>query len=153
MPSTNPVRFDPSVETIEPDEQETLQSMKDSFQEILETTSEDYGHAVRSVHAKAHGIIRGKLKVHDNLPPELAQGLFARGGEYDAVGRISTNPGDILDDAMMVSGDACLGGGELLAREQRLGLRVEILCACRHRHRRNGQQRRHHQLGHSMRSP
>ncbi|WP_333927225.1 hypothetical protein [Sphingomonas sp. LR55] len=58
MPSTQPVRFDPSVETIAPDEAETLQGMKDSFREILETTSQDYGHAVRAVHAKAHGIAR-----------------------------------------------------------------------------------------------
>jgi len=40
MPSTQPVRFDPSVETIATDEAETLQGMKDSFREILETTSQ-----------------------------------------------------------------------------------------------------------------
>ena len=100
MPSTNPVRFDPSVETIASDEQETLQSMKDSFQEILETTSQDYGHAVRSVHAKAHGIARGTFTVADGLPPELAQGIFATPGQHEAIIRISTNAGDILDDSI-----------------------------------------------------
>ncbi len=32
------------------------------------------------------------------LPPVLAQGLFARAGTYPLVNRISTTPGDILDD-------------------------------------------------------
>ena len=100
MPSKHPVRFDPSVETIAPDEQETLKTLEGSFQEILETTSQDYGHAVRSVHAKAHGIARGTFTVADNLPAELAQGIFARPGTHEAVIRISTNAGDILDDSI-----------------------------------------------------
>ncbi|KQN02999.1 MULTISPECIES: catalase family protein [Sphingomonas] len=100
MPSKQPVRFDPSVETIAPDEQETLKTLEGSFQEILETTSQDYGHAVRSVHAKAHGIARGTFTVADNLPAELAQGIFTRPGTHEAVIRISTNAGDILDDSI-----------------------------------------------------
>ena len=100
MPSKQPVRFDPSVETIAPDEQETLKTLEGSFQDILETTSQDYGHAVRSVHAKAHGIARGTFTVADNLPAELAQGIFARPGTHEAVIRISTNAGDILDDSI-----------------------------------------------------
>ncbi|WP_083748262.1 MULTISPECIES: catalase family protein [Sphingomonas] len=95
-----PVAFTPQVEDVSPKEGETVDQMKQSFEHILDTTSKDYGHGVRAVHAKAHGIIRGKLKVHDDLPPELAQGLFAKPGAYDAVARISTNPGDILDDAI-----------------------------------------------------
>jgi hypothetical protein len=100
MPSKQPVRFDPSVETIAPDEQETLKTLEGSFQEILETTSQDYGHAVRSVHAKAHGIARGTFTVAEDLPAELAQGIFARPGTHEAVIRISTNAGDILDDSV-----------------------------------------------------
>jgi hypothetical protein len=100
MPSKQPVRFDPSVETIAPDEQETLKTLEGAFQEILETTSQDYGHAVRSVHAKAHGIARGIFTVADDLPAELAQGIFARPGTHEAVIRISTNAGDILDDSV-----------------------------------------------------
>ncbi len=54
-----PVRFSPSVEDIQPDEQETIAGLNDTFDTILETTAKDYGHAVRSVHAKAHGILEG----------------------------------------------------------------------------------------------
>lgn len=95
-----PIRFDPSVEQPSDGEAEAIAQLKDSFQHILETTSKDYGHAVRGVHAKGHGIIQGKLVVEPGLPPELAQGLFAAPGEYAAVVRISTAPGDILDDAV-----------------------------------------------------
>ncbi len=95
-----PVRYDPSVETIAADEQETLAALDDSFRDILETTSQDYGHAVRAVHAKAHGIARGTLTIAADLPPELAQGIFATPGEHEAIFRISTNAGDILDDSI-----------------------------------------------------
>lgn len=95
-----PVRYSPTVEQPTPDEAETIAGLKEQFGHILDTTSADYGHAVRSVHAKGHGLARGTLTVKDDLPPELAQGLFARPGRYEAVLRFSTNAGDILDDAI-----------------------------------------------------
>ena len=95
-----PVRFRPDIETIEPTEPQTVQSLNASFDHINETTFADYGRAVRAVHAKAHALLRARLTVISDLPPELAQGLFARPAAYDAVLRISTNPGDLLDDAI-----------------------------------------------------
>ena len=95
-----PVRYSPSVEQPKPDEQETIAKLDEQFRDIQNTTAADYGHGVRAVHAKAHGIARGTLTVTEGLPPELAQGLFARGGRYEAIIRISTQPGDILDDSV-----------------------------------------------------
>ena len=95
-----PVRYAPDVETIAPDEDETLSGLKAAFGRILDTTSKDYGHAVRGVHAKSHGIARGTLTVAAGLPAEFAQGMFRVPGEHEAILRISTNPGDILDDAI-----------------------------------------------------
>lgn len=95
-----PVRYDPSVEDRQEDESKTVQQLDEQFDYILQTTAKDYGHAVRAVHAKPHGIIEGVLKVRDGLPPELAQGLFANPGEHKVLMRISTNPGDILDDSI-----------------------------------------------------
>lgn len=97
---TQPVRFAPAVEEVEPDEAETIKALEDQFQIILDTTSRDYGHAVRSVHAKGHGLARGTLTVAEGLPAELAQGLFATPGHHEAIVRISTNAGDILDDSI-----------------------------------------------------
>uniref|UniRef100_UPI0035CBD1F0 catalase family protein n=1 Tax=uncultured Sphingomonas sp. TaxID=158754 RepID=UPI0035CBD1F0 len=45
-------------------------------------------------------MLGGRLVVHKGLPSVLAQGLFARGGDFEAVLRFSTAPGDILDDAV-----------------------------------------------------
>lgn len=95
-----PVRYDPSVEQQQADEAETIGKLDEQFRSVQETTAKDYQHGVRAVHAKAHGIARGTFTVKDGLPPELAQGLFARGGSYDAILRISTQPGDILDDSV-----------------------------------------------------
>jgi hypothetical protein len=95
-----PVRYTDDIEQIAADEAETIESLNQTFDEILETTAEDYGHAVRAVHAKAHGITQGELRVAEGLPTELAQGLFAKPGRYAAVMRFSTNPGDILDDSI-----------------------------------------------------
>lgn len=95
-----PVRYHPDVETIQPDERETVQQLCAAFDVILERTAEDYGHAVRSVHAKAHGVLSGELTVAADLPPELAQGLFATPGTHKVLLRLSTNAGDILPDAI-----------------------------------------------------
>ena len=95
-----PTPYRDDVEHIALDEGETIRHLNDTFRQILDTTSHDYGHAVRSVHAKAHGIARGRLTVAAGLPPELAQGLFATPGDYEAVLRISTNAGDILPDSI-----------------------------------------------------
>ena len=97
---TAPFHYTPSVEMVEPDEAETIRGLEEQFKIILDATSEHYGHAVRSVHAKGHGIAKGKLTVADDLPSELAQGLFAKAGTYEAIFRLSTNAGDILDDSI-----------------------------------------------------
>ena len=67
---TPPIRYAPDVEDQQPDESETIQHLKDTFDIILERTAKDYGHAVRSVYAKAHGIVEGEMTVHGDLPPD-----------------------------------------------------------------------------------
>lgn len=95
-----PVRFSPAVERPEPDEAETIQDLILTMRYINEKTLADGGHAIRSVHAKSHGILQGYLEVDAGLPAELAQGLFAKIGRYPVVMRISTLPGDMLDDSV-----------------------------------------------------
>lgn len=99
---TSPLRFDPSMERPEPDEAETFAAIAAQMRKINEITAKDYSHAVRSVHAKSHGLLHGELRVVDGLPASLAQGLFARAGSYEVVMRLSTNPGDVLDDSVSV---------------------------------------------------
>lgn len=100
MMTAAPVRYSPDLEDIKPNEQEVISSLNDAFDVILKRTADDYGHAVRSVHAKAHGLLKGTITVRENLPVELAQGLFSRPGSYDVYMRMSTNAGDILPDTI-----------------------------------------------------
>lgn len=95
-----PVRYSASLETIAEGEAGTIEDINKAFDGILRTTSADYGHAVRSVHAKAHGILAATLVVPPDLAPELAHGLFATPGEYKVLLRLSTNAGDLLPDSV-----------------------------------------------------
>jgi hypothetical protein len=96
----SPVRFSPSVERPDGDEAKTTQALIATLRYINEKTFADGGHAIRSVHAKTHGILQGYLEVDTGLPGDLAQGLFAKPGRYPVVMRFSTIPGDILDDSV-----------------------------------------------------
>ncbi|WP_409520928.1 catalase family protein [Pseudomonas sp.] len=93
-----PIPFEPSFEQIPDDEAETSKALAETLHGILETTFKDNAHANRSVHAKAHGLLHGHVEILDNLPPALAQGAFAKPGTLPVVLRLSTNPGDILND-------------------------------------------------------
>jgi hypothetical protein len=95
-----PVRFSPSVERPDADEAKTTEALIATLRYINEKTFADGGHAIRSVHAKTHGILQGYLEVDAGLPHDLAQGLFAKPGRYPVVMRFSTIPGDILDDSV-----------------------------------------------------
>ena len=99
MDTTRPyLPYSADVEKPEPDETETFAELAEVMGHITRTMAERYRHAYRPVHAKSHGILKAKLDVLPGLPPELAQGLFATPGTYDALMRFSTNPGDMLAD-------------------------------------------------------
>ncbi|PZO66680.1 MAG: catalase [Paracoccus denitrificans] len=95
-----PVPYTPDLETPKPDEREVIDGLQAALAEIMTITATDSGRAMRSVHAKVHAYLVGTLTIASNLPPELAQGLFARPGAHPAILRVSTNPGDILPDAV-----------------------------------------------------
>ena len=97
-----PVRFSPSVERLGADEAKTTQGLIATIRYITDKTFADGGHAIRGVHAKSHGILEGYLEVAADLPGDLAQGMFAKPGRYPVVMRLSTIPGDILDDSVSV---------------------------------------------------
>jgi hypothetical protein len=97
-----PLRFEPSFETPEEDEETTRAELTEAMRGIQEKTFANGGRPLRAVHAKSHGVLLGTLHVRAGLPSELAQGLFAHAASYDVVMRVSTNPGDLLDDAVSV---------------------------------------------------
>ena len=93
-----PLRYSPSYEHAEPDEAQTLADINEQMHKIQEKTYADGGKALRSVHAKSHGLLVGELRIPAGLAPALAQGIFARPGMLPVVMRLSTTPGDILPD-------------------------------------------------------
>src|ERR1700761_4511597 len=97
-PPPSPLRYSDDVEEIDDDEGQLARDLAKVMLEISAKTYEDGGHAMRSVHAKSHALLKAELEIPKALPPVLAQGLFARPGRYDAVMRFSTIPGDILAD-------------------------------------------------------
>lgn len=98
----SPVRFSPDVETIPDGEADAIRGLGEQVKAIQDKTLADYGTAIRGIHAKGHAIVSGTIEVLPDLPPELAQGLFAGAGSYEALLRFSTLPGDILDDSVSV---------------------------------------------------
>ncbi|MCJ1685361.1 catalase family protein [Rathayibacter sp. VKM Ac-2928] len=92
--------YGPEVEQQQPHEDEDVQALRETFAKIRIMAFEKTRHAVRDAHAKSHGILAGTLRVHDGLPVELAQGLFARPAEHPVIVRFSTAPGDIVSDGI-----------------------------------------------------
>ncbi|MCD2511780.1 catalase family protein [Comamonas endophytica] len=92
-----PLAYRPEYESLEDDEAQTTRELMEAMQRIRETVARDEGHAFRSVHAKTHGILHGTLEILP-LPDTFAQGLFARPGTHPVTLRMSSTPGDLLDD-------------------------------------------------------
>jgi hypothetical protein len=88
------------IETIRVNELEVSAKIADTMRRISAAVGDQFRHTMRPVHAKSHGLIRAKLTIDGNAPEEYRQGLFAEPGAYDAIVRLSTNPGDLLPDSV-----------------------------------------------------
>ena len=89
------------IETTEAGEQESIDGIIKGMTQESQTVETRDGHAVRASHAKSTACVIGKMVVAANLPPELAQGLFAkrqrRHGEIFAKVRHGRRAGDRQD--------------------------------------------------------
>lgn len=112
IPRIVPRTYTPECEFQEEDEAQTSAELLEALRGIREKVAADEGHAFRSVHAKSHGILHGRMEV-PALPPVLAQGLFARPGSYPVVMRLSSTPGDLLDDAVSTPRGLAIQVGEV----------------------------------------
>lgn len=92
------LRYAPDIETPEADEQETIDGIIQGMTQQSETVEKREHHAVRASHAKSSACAIGELTVADDLPPELAQGLFAQAGTFDVAVRFAQGPGETLGD-------------------------------------------------------
>ncbi|RST31665.1 catalase [Sphingomonas ginkgonis] len=92
------VRYEPSIEQIVDDEQETIGKIRDTFIQLGEKQEKKEGHSMRTSHAKATGLLGGELEIFGDLPPELAQGIAAQPGRYEALVRFAQGPGELIPD-------------------------------------------------------
>lgn len=94
------LRYDAGVEEEQPHEAEDVAALREIFADLRAFAFEKHRHGLRDAHAKSHGVVRGTLRVHDDLPAELRQGLFAEPVERPVIIRFSTAPGDIVPDGV-----------------------------------------------------
>ncbi|MBS0264461.1 MAG: catalase family protein [Planctomycetes bacterium] len=76
------------AEQIRPDEEESLNSIISSFEQQMRKLWKPGGFE-RGGNTKTHGIVRGEFIIHDNLPAEFRQGLYAEPRTYPAWVRFS----------------------------------------------------------------
>ncbi len=100
MPSMKPLLYAPEIEQPKPDEAEAVDGIIAAMTQQSEIVAGRHHRAVRASHAKSTGVVVGQLVVSANLPPELAQGLFAKPGTYEVAVRFAQGPGEIASDKM-----------------------------------------------------
>lgn len=98
MPSTDYIPYSDSLEQKQPNEDATIDAVVASMMRVNQHVFDKHRHAKRDAHAKSHGVLVGRVTVYDNLPPHLAQGVFAKPAQYPVVLRLSTAPGDVHSD-------------------------------------------------------
>jgi hypothetical protein len=94
----HPLIYSPDVEVVGADEARLTGEIVEQMAASARAAYERHRHAHRDAHAKSNGILKGELVVHADLPPELAQGIFAAPRTYPVVARLSSAPGDIHPD-------------------------------------------------------
>ncbi len=92
------LRYDDSIETIQPNEQDSIDGIIKGMTEQTETVEKRDGHAVRASHAKSSACVIGEMTIAPGLPAELAQGLFATPGTHPVAIRFAQGPGETLGD-------------------------------------------------------
>ena len=93
-----PIQYSPDVETIGEDEARLTAEIVEQMAAGNRCAFERHRHAIRDAHAKSHAILKGEMIVHEDLPADLRQGIFAAPGRYGVVARLSSAPSDIHSD-------------------------------------------------------
>jgi hypothetical protein len=93
-----PLPYTPDIEVIDAEESALITEIVDQMAASSRCAFERHRHAIRDAHAKSNGLLKGELTIHDDLPTELRQGVFARPGTYQVVARLSSAPSDIHSD-------------------------------------------------------
>ena len=97
---TEPVKYTPDIEHSVDREEDLTREILAQMGAAQRRAAGEHKHAHRDAHAKSHAVLKATLEVHEGLAPELAQGIFARPGTYEAVARLSSAPGTSTPTAL-----------------------------------------------------
>src|SRR6266511_2227304 len=92
------VRYSDSTEVKQPNEDEDIQTCLRVLKRMQVNACEKHRHSFRGAHAKSHGLLKGELKIYEDLPEELRQGIARTPTTYPVIIRFSTSPPDIYRD-------------------------------------------------------
>src|SRR5262245_6464116 len=97
------VRYSPEVEHIEPDFEQTLETVLDDMKQHMRGSvkTEGIGRMVRNAHAKGYGLARAEFEILSGLPNEYAQGIYAKPGRHEAMVRFSNGTNHVGDDRFL----------------------------------------------------
>ncbi len=97
-PTPTYVPYSDALEQPGPDEEQHIDGVVAALQRNNEWAYQKFHRGLRDAHAKTLGVLRGELTVYPDLPPALAQGLFAEAADYPVITRLSTTSGVIRSD-------------------------------------------------------
>lgn len=95
------IRWDtPGLEKGQGSEEDTLiNEVASQINTAQKAVWECHRHAFSGTHVKTQAVVKGTLKVLDELPAHLRQGLFANAGKVHPIAmRYSTETTDLIDD-------------------------------------------------------
>lgn len=111
------VRYSPGIEAPDPNFDTALQVVLDDLRKQVTASPrvEGQGLAIRNAHAKDYGVTRGEVEILANLPPEHAQGIYAKPGRHEAMVRFLHEPVPDADRGR----DGAVAGEPVAVRDRR----------------------------------
>lgn len=85
------VRYSPGIEAPDPNFEAALNVVLEDLRKQVTASPklDGAGVALRNAHAKGYGLARGEVEILADIPPEYAQGIYAKPGRHEAAIRFS----------------------------------------------------------------
>ncbi|PWN91917.1 heme-dependent catalase [Acaromyces ingoldii] len=83
-----------------PKEDAIIHEIEKQINEAQQRVVDSHHHAFSGTHVKTHGIVKGNMEILPNLPPHLAQSMFAKPGKHPVAIRFSSEPTDLTPDTV-----------------------------------------------------
>ena len=111
------VRYSLRIEAPDPNFDTALQVVLDDLRKQVTASlkMEGQGLAIRNAHAKDYGVTRGEVEILANLPPEHAQGIYAKPDRHETMVRFLHEPVSDADRGR----DGAVAGEPVAVRDRR----------------------------------